>query len=106
MEIRTSQLDDWVGVNLFNFVPKRKTDLNNKLDSCVERKILYRMSEEQSIWNAFPSSKKWNKSVPFFMGHPLFLLIVTLTNNTRAAIKYDYFCISWLVQFGFEKKWH
>jgi hypothetical protein len=48
-ENRKSQLDNWVGVYLFNCAATRKSYWKNKDGSFVEQKILYRMSLKRSL---------------------------------------------------------
>ena len=45
----TAPMDDLVGVDLLNLTLTRKTYLKNKVDSFVEKWILYRMSLEWSL---------------------------------------------------------
>jgi len=69
---RKSQLDDGLGVNLLNFVPKGKIYLKNEDESFVEQKIFYRMSLTRSLRciGKCPKKKKKFRTV-YYTPHSL-----------------------------------
>ncbi len=63
---RKSQLDGLVAVSRFDFSSAGETSLENKIDSFVERKILYRMSLKWSLQYVGKCHKKMKTLCPVY----------------------------------------
>ena len=64
-------MEYWVGVNLWNFAPTRKTNLKNAFDSFVEKWILYRMSLEPDFKTIVKCLKYRKQNCPIISDSPV-----------------------------------